>query len=68
MQSFWDTRDRQQQRQIDRGRPDAGTRGAVTGGEQMGALEALAAEILVSAGLKEEHIRITLRDVRTRRG
>jgi hypothetical protein len=41
VQAFWDARDRQQQAQIAAGKIDAGTRGAVTGGAQMGALEVL---------------------------
>ena len=41
VQSFWDARDRQQQKQVEAGKIDAGTRGAVTGGTQMGALEHL---------------------------
>jgi hypothetical protein len=39
VQAFWDARARQQQKQIEAGKIDAGTRGAVTGGTQMGALE-----------------------------
>jgi hypothetical protein len=57
VQSFWDTRDRQQQRQIDAGRADAGTRGAVTGGTQMGALEELLTDVLIDAGIDRSHVR-----------
>jgi hypothetical protein len=39
VQAFWDARDRQQQKQVTAGKIDAGTRGAVTGGTQMDALE-----------------------------
>jgi len=57
VQAFWDARDRQQQAQITAGRIDAGTRGAVTGGAQMGALEVLLTDVLVSAGLPRSDIR-----------
>lgn len=57
VQAFWDARDRQQQKQIVAGKIDAGTRGAVTGGTQMGALETLLTDILVDAGLPLSHIR-----------
>jgi hypothetical protein len=51
VQAFWDARDRQQQKQIDAGKIDAGSRGAVTGGTQMGALETLLTDVLLDAGL-----------------
>jgi hypothetical protein len=57
VQSFWDTRDRQQQSQIDAGRADAGTRGAVTGGTHMGALEELLTDVLIDAGIDRSHVR-----------
>jgi len=57
VQAFWDARDHQQQKQVDAGRIDAGTRGAVTGGTQMSALEALLTDILVAAGLSRSDIR-----------
>jgi hypothetical protein len=46
-QSFWDTRE-----------SDAGTRGAVTGGTQMGELETLLTDVLLDAGLDQSHIRV----------
>jgi hypothetical protein len=52
VQGFWDARRRQQEKQIEGGRIDAGTRGAVTGGTQMGALEVLVVDLLEEAGLK----------------
>jgi hypothetical protein len=52
VQSFWDARERQQKRQIEAGTIDAGTRGAVTGGTQMGALETLLTGILLDAGVE----------------
>lgn len=61
IQSFWYARDAQKKKQEESGRIDAGTRGAVTGGSQMGALEVLVVDLLEEAGLK----RI---DVRTRTG
>jgi hypothetical protein len=57
VQSFWDARDRQQQKQVEAGKIDAGTRGAVTGGTQMGALETLLTDVLLGAGLDASHIR-----------
>ncbi len=50
-------RERQQQKQIEEGRTDAGTRGAVTGGKQMAALEGLVLDILVTAGIQELDIK-----------
>lgn len=56
VQSFWDARSRQAQEQAERGTIDAGTRGAVTGGTQMGALEVLITDILLDAGLNRPHV------------
>jgi len=57
VQAFWDARDRQQQKQVEAGKIDAGTRGAVTGGTQMGALETLLTDVLLDAGLPSSNIR-----------
>lgn len=57
VQHYWDARNAQQQKQVDAGRIDAGTRGAVTGGTQMGALEVLVADLLAEAGLDRLDIR-----------
>lgn len=57
VQAFWDARNRQQQKQITSGKIDAGTRGAVTGGAQMGALEVLLTDVLLDAGLSRLDIR-----------
>ena len=57
VQAFWDARDRQQRKQIAAGKIDGGTRGAVTGGTQMGALEILLTDILINAGLPRSDIR-----------
>lgn len=52
VQLYWNARATNREKQIDSGRIDAGTRGEVTGGTQMGALEVLAADILCEAGLQ----------------
>jgi hypothetical protein len=57
VQHFWTARARQQQKQVEAGKIDAGTRGAVTGGTQMGALEGLVADILVEAGLAQVDVK-----------
>jgi|SRR5579872_128434 len=54
---FWDALERQAQKQREAGKIDAGTRGAVTGGTQMGAIEVLIRDILVDAGLQGLDIR-----------
>lgn len=56
--AFWDARHRQQRKQHESGKIDAGTRGAVTGGTQMGALEVLLTDVLLDAGLRSSHIRV----------
>lgn len=61
VQSFWTARDAQKKKNDEGKKIDAGTRGAVTGGSQMGALEVLIVDLLEEAGLK----RI---DVKTRIG
>ena len=53
VQSYWDA----QGETGTSGKIDAGTRGEVTGGAQMGALEVLAADILFEAGLKRLDVR-----------
>jgi hypothetical protein len=57
VQSYWDARARNKQKQVESGKIDAGTRGEVTGGTQMGALEVLVADILCDAGLKRLDVR-----------
>lgn len=57
IQSYWNARAKNKQKQVDSGKIDAGTRGEVTGGTQMGALEVLIADILCEAGLKRLDIR-----------
>jgi hypothetical protein len=57
VQSYWDARTKNKEKQVESGRIDAGTRGEVTGGTQMGALEVLVADILCEAGLKRLDVR-----------
>lgn len=57
VQKFWLARKRQQKKQVKAGKIDAGTRGAVTGGTQMGALEFLIRDILVESGLKTADVK-----------
>ena len=57
VQSYWDARAKNKEKQVKSGKIDAGTRGEVTGGTQMGALEVLVADILCDAGLKKLDIR-----------
>ena len=57
VQSYWAARESQRQKQVEAGRIDAGTRGAVTGGTQMGALEVLVADLLEDAGLDRPNVR-----------
>lgn len=45
VQSYWDTRAKNKEKQIDGGKIDAGARSEVTGGAQMGAMEVLVADI-----------------------
>lgn len=56
--SFWSARRRQKQKQIEGGKIDAGSRGAVTGGTQMGALEVLVADVLRDSGLTDCDIKM----------
>jgi hypothetical protein len=53
VQSYWDARTNNREKQVAGGKIDAGTRGEVTGGSQMGAMEVLVADILMEAGLKK---------------
>jgi len=57
VQSYWDARGKNKEKQIEGGKIDAGTRGEVTGGTQMGAMEVLVADILCEAGLNKVDIR-----------
>lgn len=53
VQSYWDARAANKEKQQEGGKIDAGTRSEVTGGTQMGAMEVLVADILCDAGLKK---------------
>lgn len=57
VQSYWDARSQNKAKQVEGGKIDAGTRGEVTGGTQMGAMEVLVADILCDAGLKKLDIK-----------
>lgn len=57
VQSYWDARTKNKEKQVESGRIDAGNRGEVTGGTQMGALEILVADILCESGLKRLDVR-----------
>lgn len=57
VQCYWDARAKNKEKQVESGKIDAGTRGEVTGGTQMGALEVLVADILCEAGLKRLDVR-----------
>jgi hypothetical protein len=57
VQSYWDARASNKEKQIEGGKIDAGTRGEVTGGAQMGAMEVLVADILLDAGLKKVDVK-----------
>ena len=57
VRNYWLVRTAQKQKQTDAGRSDAGTRGSVTGGAQMGAMADLVAEIFVEEGFPESSIR-----------
>jgi hypothetical protein len=58
VQSYWDARLKNKEKQIEGGKRDAGTRGEVTGGSQMGAMEVLVADILCEAGLKKLDVKM----------
>lgn len=53
VQSYWDARSKNKEKQIEGGKIDAGTRSEVTGGSQMGAMEVLVADVLREAGLNK---------------
>lgn len=54
---YWTARRKQQAKQVEGGEIDTGTRGAVVGGTQMGALEVLVAGVLIEAGLDRSDVR-----------
>ena len=61
VQSYWDARSKNKEKQVQSGKIDAGTRGEVTGGTQMGALEALVADILCNLQRILDHFTLRYR-------
>lgn len=57
VQSYWQTRRSNKDKQLNAGKVDAGSRGEVTGGAQMSALEGLVTDVLCDAGLTRSDIR-----------
>lgn len=57
VQGFWDGREKNIKKQQTKGKLDAGTRGAVTAGTQMGALEALIVDVVCEAGLNKLEVK-----------
>lgn len=57
VQGYWNARRKNKEKQVQSGKIDAGTRGEVTGGTQMGPLEVLVSDILCEAGLNQVDIR-----------
>jgi hypothetical protein len=51
VRSFWDVRANQAERQRLEGKPDAGTRGAVTGGQHLNEVALLVADVFTDAGI-----------------
>lgn len=64
VQQFWSGRDEALRKQIESGKLDAGTRGSVTSGGHMGAIEALVADLLIESGLPRADIKIRVKDQR----
>jgi hypothetical protein len=62
VQYFWAGRDLAQQRQIESGKVDAGSRGAVTSGRHMAGIEKLIVELLLEAGLNRTDVKIKMRE------
>src|ERR1700678_3948689 len=56
IQYVWTGRLKQREKQVEAGKIDAGSRGDVTGGGHMGALELLVKDLLVEFGIKESDI------------
>lgn len=57
VQSYWDARTSNKEKQLEAGKIDAGTRSEVTSGTQMGAMEVLVADILCEAGLNKVDVK-----------
>jgi len=56
VQYIWTGRLKQREKQAEAGKIDAGSRGDVTGGGHMGALEGLVKDILIEFGIKESEL------------
>lgn len=56
IRDYWRVRTAQQQKQLDAGRVDAGTRGAVTGGAHMDSMAKLMEDIFLDAGFPQRSI------------
>lgn len=56
IRAFWASRERQLEAQVARGKTDVGSRGAVTGGTQMSALESLLIGVLENSGIPRASI------------
>ncbi|MCM8750482.1 PaeR7I family type II restriction endonuclease [Thermomicrobiaceae bacterium CFH 74404] len=56
VQEFWRVREEQAARQLQRGTPDQGYRGAVTGGKQMHGFARKIEELLIGAGVSKDDI------------
>ena len=56
VQYIWTGRLRQREKQVEAGETDAGSRGDVTGGGHMGALELLVRDLLIEFGINESDI------------
>lgn len=61
VQAFWTGRDDALQKQIEAGKVDAGTRGSVTSGSHMSAIEALVVELLEEVGLDRLEVKTKVR-------
>jgi Restriction endonuclease XhoI len=57
VQGYWDARLKNKEKQVESGNIDAGSRGEVTGGKQMAALEALVSDVLCEAGIRRPDVR-----------
>jgi len=53
---YWESRQKQRQKQVERGKADQGSRSSVTGGYQMLGFSELITSLLVGVGVAQEHI------------
>lgn len=59
VRQFWATRNDQARKQLDAGRSDQGSRGAVTGGKQMEGFVAIVREVIHEAGLADSSVHVS---------